>query len=323
MSEQDRISVIVPVYKTEKYLRRCVNSILNQDYQDLEIILVDDGSPDRSGVLCDEIARENEKIKVIHKVNGGLSSARNAGLDAASGRYVCFVDSDDYIAKDYVSSMHELSVQYDADLVKVDYIEVDTNSYTGKLKKGSAVFYEGEQVEKTYLELRVDSACVFLYQKELIADTRFPVGKTSEDIPFNFQIFRKAQRFVYLPEGKYFYYHNPESISNGPLDKNYMNYLLFRKEIYDYYQANGDKSIIAASETLYARAAMGMKARMAFYGVTSDVDEKEYKGKLDRVFKAHSKAFFADKHTPISRKVLALLVFYFYPVAKMMGRFIK
>ena len=93
--------------------------------------------------------------------------------------------------------------------------------------------YEGKEVEKAFLRLRVDSACVFMYKRALIGDTRFPEGKTSEDIPFNFQIFQKASKFVYCPVNKYYYWHNPESISNGPLDRNMLNYLQFRKEIWD------------------------------------------------------------------------------------------
>ena len=102
------VSIIVPVYKTERYLSRCLRSILAQDYQELDIILVDDGSPDNSGVLCDELAQTDARIQVIHKKNGGLSSARNAGIKAAKGDYICFIDSDDYVAKDYVSTLYGL-----------------------------------------------------------------------------------------------------------------------------------------------------------------------------------------------------------------------
>lgn len=323
MSGQEKVSVIVPVYKTEKYLERCVKSILSQTYRDLEVILVDDGSPDESGILCDRLATSDSRLYVIHKSNGGLSSARNTGLEAASGKYVCFVDSDDYIADDYIMTMYALAIQYDADLIKIDYVEVDSDSFSGKTRREPVRYYEGTQVEKAFLDLRVDSACVFLYRKTLIGDTRFPIGKTSEDIPFNFQIFQKARSFVYLPETKYYYYHNPDSISNGPLDKNYMNYLLFRKEIYEHYVGCENDALISSAETLYARAAMGMKARMAFYGIAPNIDEEEYIKELDQVFEEHKKVFFKDQNTAISRKILAILVFYFYPLAKIMRRFIK
>ena len=317
------ISVIIPVYKTERYLKRCVDSITRQDYSNLELILVDDGSPDNSGKLCDELAKNDNRIKVVHKKNGGLSSARNTGLELSTGEYICFVDSDDYVEKDYVSTMYHLLKKHDADLVKINYIETERENYSEKEKKISEVLYEGKQVESAFLDLKVDSVCVFLYRKALIGEIRFPVGKTSEDIPFNFQIFQRANRFVYYPANKYYYFHNPDSISNGPIDKNYFNYLFFREQIFDYYFSKSDYDLTEKAEALYARAAMGMMARMALFGLTSDLDEEETKKMLSCVFASHSKAFFKDSGTQLSRKALAVLVFRFYPLVKLMGRFIK
>ena len=313
----DLVTIIVPVYKTEKYLRRCIKSITRQDYKNLEIILVDDGSPDNSGVLCDELSRIDSRIHVVHKLNGGLSSARNAGIEIARGSYVCFIDSDDYVEIDYVSTLYRLIKKYDADLSKINYVEVNTDDYSEKSSNAVETLYQGRDVEKAYLQLKVDSACVFMYKRSLIGSTRFLEGKTSEDIPFNFALFQKADRFVYLPKNKYYYWHNPDSISNGPLDKNYLNYLLFRRDIYDYYQKQDNTELSTLSEVLYARAAMGMMARMAFYGVSGDIDEKEYKDQLKKIFMRHCRAFFKDKGTPISRKVLAVLVFWFYPIVKL------
>lgn len=320
---QELISIIVPVYKTEKYLRRCINSIWNQDYLTLEIILVDDGSPDKSGELCDELAKLDDRIRVIHKENGGLSSARNAGIEQAKGKYICFIDSDDYIEKDYVSTLYRLIDSNDAELAKINYIEVSVDDYTEKTPKKDVLLYKGQNVEKAYLELRVDSSCVFMYKKPLIGETRFPEGKTSEDIPFNFDIFKKAQSFAYLPVNKYYYWHNPNSISNGPLDKNMFNYLEFRKQIYEYYLHQDDKEFLRLAEVLYARAAMGLMARMAIYGISSDVDEKASRKLFLTEFEKHKKSFFRDSGTAFSRKVLAILVFDFYPLVKAMGRLIR
>ena len=313
------VSIIVPVYKTERYLNRCVESIGRQDYSDLEIILVDDGSPDNSGKLCDDLANADKRIRVIHKANGGLSSARNAGIDNSNGKYICFVDSDDYIEKDHVSTLYNQLIKHNADLVKIDYAEVNTDDYSEKAVSVSEKVYDN--AEKAFLELRVDSACVFMYKRELIGNTRFPEGKTSEDIPFNFNIFQKAKRLVYLPVKKYYYYYNQESISNGPLDKNMLNYLHFRKGIYKYYLKKNDHELLRMSEVLYARAAMGLMARMAFYGIVDSMDEKEEKKKFRKIFKAHSKAFYKDSRTALSRKLLALMVVDFYPLAKIVGRF--
>ena len=317
------ISVIVPVYKTEKYLKRCVQSIQKQNYSNIEIILVDDGSPDRSGEMCDKLAEEDNRIKVVHKKNGGLSSARNAGIEASSGTLICFVDSDDYVEKDYVSTLYSMITDHNADLAKINYKEVDTDDYSEPGKAANISVYEGKQVEEAFLKLRVDSACVFMYKRTLIGDTRFPVGKTSEDIPFNFQIFQKASKFVFCPSNKYYYWHNPDSISNGPLDRNMLNYLHFRKEIYQHYLEKDNAELIRLSEVLYARAAMGLMARMALYGISGDMDEKECKAKFTNVFKPHAKEYYRDKETAFSRKVLAVLVFNFYPLVKIMRRFVR
>ena len=121
MKEDYLISIIVPVYKVEKYLQECVTSIQNQTYRNLEIILVDDGSPDKSGKLCNEYAKRDSRIKVIHKVNGGLSSARNAGLKIAKGEYIGFVDSDDYIRKNMYEKLLDACIQNKTEIAACNY----------------------------------------------------------------------------------------------------------------------------------------------------------------------------------------------------------
>ena len=320
---EDLISIIVPVYKTEKYLDRCVQSIQRQAHPNIEVILVDDGSPDKSGDLCDALAETDDRIRVIHKQNGGISSARNAGIEASRGTYVCFVDSDDYIDKEYASTLYKMISETDADLAKIDYVEIDTDDHSEDSAPAAIQVYEGEEVEKAFLRLRVDSACVFLYKRFLIGDTRFPEGKTSEDIPFNYHIFQKANKFAYCPVKKYYYWHNPDSISNGPLDRNMLNYLCFREEIYKDYCEKGDGELARLSEVLYARAAMGLMARMALYGISEGMDEKEYRARFKQVFTAHSGVFYRDNGTELSRKALAILVFSFYPFVRTIRRFVK
>ena len=321
--ETEKISVIVPVFRTEKYLERCAASICSQTYRNLEIILVDDGSDDGCPEICDALAQKDSRIRVIHKQNGGLSSARNAGLDQASGGYISFIDSDDYVTEDFLQLLKDTMESTGADMVKVDYEEVHTQDASPRRTHLPVQCYSGDNVQSAFLDLKVDSACVFLYKKELIGDSRFPVGKTSEDIPFNFEIFRKADTFAFLPEKRYCYYQNAQSISNGPLDRNMLNYLFFREEILNHYQKQDNPDWIYKSQVLYARAAMGLMARMALYGITPDMDEKQCKADFKARFSPYEGLFFRDSSTPFSRKVLALLVFHFYPIAKILRGILK
>ena len=121
MNDDIVISIIVPIYNTEKYLNECVDSIINQTYKNIEIILVNDGSTDNCLKICDEYAKKDKRVKVIHKENGGLSSARNSGLDILTGKYVCFIDSDDYVATTFVYDMFNLITKYNADIVEGSY----------------------------------------------------------------------------------------------------------------------------------------------------------------------------------------------------------
>lgn len=161
-----KISCIVPVYNVEKYLRRCVDSILNQTFTDFELILVDDGSPDNSPAICYEYAVKDSRIKVIHKVNGGVSSARNVGLDVAKGEWICFVDSDDLIEADYMQKMYEAAINNNSDFImcgiqQIAGYETLKNNYKKKIKKNTVCKNRREFLQKIIrLRSRLENAVV-------------------------------------------------------------------------------------------------------------------------------------------------------------------
>ena len=316
------ISVIIPVYKVEQYLKRCVDSVLNQTYKNIEIILVDDGSPDNCPQLCDKFASENSLIKVVHKKNGGASSARNAGLDVCNGDYISFIDSDDFIDENFLSRLYSLIRKYEADVAMVKYREVSSNEKLPKIIECKELFFSGHEIEKAFLDLKIDSVCVGLYSKKAIKDIRFIVGKTSEDISFNFEIFRTITTFVFSPEKRYYYFYNAEYVSNGELNSNMFNYLNFRKDIYDYYQSKNNV-LYREAAALYARAAFGLQTRMALYGIKKDLNERDCKKLFTKIFMEHKKYFFISKNIPFLKKIAAVLVFYFYGIVKTIGRFKK
>ena len=315
---QDLITVIIPVFRTEPFLRRCVDSVRGQSYENLEIILVDDGSDDGAPMLCDQLAAEDGRITVIHKANGGQSSARNTGIDKASGAFISFVDSDDYIAPDMISTLHTLAVENSCDIAKVDYISVKTDKHQPIRCRKKARVYAGGDVEEAFLDLSVDSACVCLYRRSVIGDIRFPAVRISEDAAFNFEVFQKANRLVYLPAAKYFYYNNSASASNGRMDANKLHYLDFREEIYRHYAALGNRRLTDKAGALAGRAAMGLLVRAALFGIDEQLDEKKCCDLLKKAFDQHKDAYYRARNVSSMRKLLAFGITHFYPLARRM-----
>lgn len=219
MNRDALISVIVPVYNVEKFLPRCVDSILAQTYSNLEILLVDDGSKDASGTICDEYAAKDTRIRAIHKENGGLSSARNAGIDAAKGEYLAFVDSDDWIEPDSYAHMLGMLKKYDAKLACAGRYDVDgkTEEKTvGLCPKKEECIPAEEMVGRIFLWDNCDSsACDKLYHRSLFDTFRYPEGKVCEDVPTTYKIVLQAEHVVMCDKPIYNYYHRPGSISTA------------------------------------------------------------------------------------------------------------
>ena len=203
------VSVIVAVYNIEEYLPRCVDSILAQTYRNLEIILVDDGSKDQSGSICDSYAEKDRRIKVIHKKNGGLSDARNAGMDAASGEYIGFVDGDDWIEPDMYRAMYFACEKEKAQAAVCRYKQI-TKSGIIDGSAGNSVSLSRDEALEIYVcgderYLIYNSVWSKLFARDLVEDMRFPVGKNSEDIMFTTRAFCRMERLVYLDEAYYNY----------------------------------------------------------------------------------------------------------------------
>ena len=240
MTLTEKISIIVPVYKVEKYLVRCVDSIVHQTYENLEIILVDDGSPDASGSICDSFT--DPRIRVIHKENGGLSSARNAGLDIATGDYIGFIDSDDWIAPDMYETMLRMAKEEQADIVCVGNWEVD--SQTGAKKLGicpekTEVLSGEEFTGRMFLWQGCDSSvCDKLFKRSFFDTLRYPLGQLSEDVATTYKITLQAERTVLCAKPMYYYFQRPESITKLSVSEKTFHYPEHTRVIYDYIRAN-------------------------------------------------------------------------------------
>ena len=232
------ISVIVPVYNVEAYLPKCVDSILAQTYVNLEIILVEDGTKDSSGRICDEYAKKDPRIRVIHKENGGLSSARNAGMDIAKGDYFGFVDSDDWIEPDMYEKMLGLAEKYDADLVCASRYDVDgaTGERTlGLHHKQEECISSMEMLGRVFTWNGCDSAAWDkLYRRHLFDRIRYPLGMYSEDIAIFYKLMEKANRVALCPQPFYNYIHRENSITTAKLSEKTFHYPGHTEKIYPY-----------------------------------------------------------------------------------------
>lgn len=194
----DKISVIVPIYKVEDYLHRCIDSIINQTYTNLEIILVDDGSPDNCPMICDEYAKKDSRIKVIHKKNEGVAVARNVGIDIAAGKYIMFIDSDDFIEKDMIKSMLTDLINNKVDIAVCNTKYIYSNLEKIKDNRENMILNNYEAMQE-YVNNGVLRGVVWgqLYKKDLINDIRFIAGKYHEDEFFAYKVVAKAKKIYY------------------------------------------------------------------------------------------------------------------------------
>ena len=211
------VSVIVPVYKVERYLDRCINSLVNQSYSHIEIILVDDGSPDKCPQLCDEWALQDARIKVVHKKNGGLSDARNEGLRKSSGKYICFVDSDDYVSTKFVETLYELLHEYNTDMSAVSHKNVfseEQEGYENTNHKEITTIFEGEEAIKQLFsnDTFANYAWNKMYTRELFENISFPVGRKMEDLGTTYKLLLSANKIAYSTKVLYYYFQREDSI---------------------------------------------------------------------------------------------------------------
>lgn len=279
------ISVIVPVYKVEKYLRDCIDSILAQSFNNFELILIDDGSPDQCGLICDEYAGKDNRIKVIHQENGGLSAARNAGLDIITGNYVTFVDSDDVIAPNYLEVLYRHIVNYNCDISVCTYLSFESDAFFNN-SNGCDLNVTTLTGRDAVIQLYSESPniCVSvtawgkLYRNVLFKNIRFPLGKIHEDqfiIPI---ILYSSNQIAIYKEQLYGYRSRTDSIMNSPFTlKRYDGLDAFNYCI-NYFSSIHDQEVISvlrktqkkltALYSLYARRAGIYKSVSSKYRIT-------------------------------------------------------
>ena len=237
------ITIVIPIYNVEEYLEKCVNSVINQTYKNIEIILVDDGSPDNCPRMCDEFAKNDERIKIIHKKNGGLSDARNAGIDIATGKYITFIDSDDYVSDDYVEYMYRLLKENntkmstcETQVVNIEQPQNINNIFNENIEVLSKrdLFYKILFAKKSDV-----SAYSKLYETELFNDIRYPKGVVYEDTATTYKLIEKCEKIATGNKQNYFYCTRPNSISKMKgFNKNELDYIKNTNEMLEHLRKN-------------------------------------------------------------------------------------
>lgn len=284
------ISVIVPVYKVEQYLEKCLDSIINQTYRNIEIILVDDGSPDRCGQICDEYSRKDERIKVIHKENGGLSDARNVGTKQASGEYLLFIDSDDYVEHNLVEKVAEVINKRDCDMVLFDYIKEEED---GSSEECYSNLPENQMItleSNPEIIISTLSAWSKLYRKEfyLKAGHWFPVGRYYEDLGSIPKLYLDAKNIVYIREALYHYNIRQGSImTSTKYDKNYNDRTAMFNDIIRYYKEQGKYEQYHAELEYLAFGAV-------YFEPSKEIILADWKNSYIRKFREYYKGLFPE-----------------------------
>lgn len=264
------VTVIVPVYKVEHYIENCLNSLINQTLKNWEAILVDDGSPDRSGVICDEYAAKDSRFKVIHKENGGLSSARNAAIPYSKGAYIFFLDSDDFIHKDTLLTLTDIANNNRADLVQCGFIRGSDTVFPEIEEKGFRT-YDNHSIFTSFAAKII--TCGKLYSKSVIGDIRFPEGLINEDDFTTWKFYYRAKKIVVVDKPYYYYTFNPQSIMANQQRKPNLNYFNANRERIDFFRKTGEQDLEAVSRVQW------MKSLVMLYSNPhiSDMERREVK----------------------------------------------
>ena len=279
MQEKSLVSVIVPVYKVEPYLRECLDSIITQTYTNLEIILVDDGSPDNSGQICEDYARKDSRITVYHKENGGLSDARNYGIDRCNGEYITFVDSDDVLKSNFVSTLMELIEQYDADAATSSvqrFHELPVggggiNSIFEYREIHTRVLSSVEVLEEILYQQRGTGSTYSLYKRKIYADIRFPVGLYYEDLAVTLKVHLLCRRVAVTNEYMYGYRHNPTSIIQNEYSPKMLAVIPVTRQLYDGVCASVPNLKVAAASRAFSAC------RMVYFKIPFNMKEERRK----------------------------------------------
>ncbi len=305
-----KVSVIVPVYNVKAYLNRCVQSILNQTEQNIQIILVDDGSTDGSSSLCDDLAKADNRIRVIHKENGGLSSARNCGLQNANGEFVCFIDSDDVISPYFVEHLLFLVIKYDCDISVGRYVCFNETEPDFDTKDIDIEIVEGKKaINQLFGDSYVNAtiACNKLYKRSLFDDLKYPEGLINEDEALAYRLYYKANKVAFSSNIIYGYYMRANSITKSRFSKKNFDFLQIAWDRCIFFENNNEERYYHLFLKIYCWTLLDFAQK------TKKVlcDSKKSK-ELIKEFKAKSRTLIASPYISKGKRIV-IKVFQVFP----------
>ena len=309
----EKVSIIVPVYKVEQYLKRCIESLIHQTYKNIELILVDDGSPDSCGGICDEYATSDNRIKVIHKKNGGLSEARNFGIDSATGNYITFVDSDDFVSENYIEYLLYLLKENNAQISICGFVkftkeeEIIKNQPKDNPKVLSSVDALKEIYGKSGAVYII--SCGKLYTRNLFESIRFPIAKLHEDEFITYKLFYYAERIVYSEQMNYYYFIRNDSITGEPFSIKKLDYIEALEKRLEFFKQNSMKILEEYTLQRYAYALVDNYCHCKLY-CNADTDIMiGLRQKFKRIFLRT----FLSGVMNLKNKI-SLVLYFFYPM---------
>lgn len=310
------ISVVVPVYNVEKYLSRCIDSVIAQSYKNLDIILVDDGSTDSSGVLCDKYKAFDSRIRVFHKKNGGLSDARNYGITKSKGKYITFIDSDDYVTNDCISFLYELisKANYRIAICSL-YTYFASNQRIIKQGNDSVMELSGKEALRSLCYNKSVDTCAYakLYDIHLFDNIKFPVGRLYEDTGTTYKLIDQCDKIICGFSPKYYYYIRDDSITTSSFTIRKLDMLDMADELAHYIlNKYPDLKDAATRKQVYAR--------FSVLNQMLDVHDEKYIGirkEIIKFIKNNSFQVLNDKYAPGRDKIAIILLHVGYLVYKL------
>lgn len=308
MKTNDLITIIVPVYNVENYLRKCLNSIVKQTYKNVEIILIDDGSTDESGKICDEYIQKHTNLRVIHKENEGVSVARNLGISEAKGKYIIFIDGDDYIERKMIEKLYNVSITKYAQIACCGKI-LESGNKIQNINNSNEFCVDSKQAIRKFLLLDdIDASCSDkLIDITLFKNIKYPVNRRYEDMATMYKLLYKAKKIAHINYLGYHYVKREDSFINVNFDERHFDMITYSKEIKEFIYEKYPDFKKEADSYYYLQLFTILRK------INNATNKMEYKNEYRQIKKEYNNQIFkilSNKYVPVYKKIMAICIYF-------------